>query len=169
MEGAAVSPMSRQEIRARVREFRETVGCKNKLYFPIVNVIEEQLPLFGFEMEIEDDSSMGDAYAITDMESRTIRIRESTYVGAIQGNARDRFTLCHEVGHCLLHTPDRVIFARGSVPLYMRAEWQANTFAGELMAPPDLVRGMDAERIAEKCGMSRQAAKIQWSEYRKRY
>lgn len=33
------------------------------------------------------------------------------------------------------------------------------------MAPYDLVKDMDVEEIMEKCGMSRQAATIQYYEY----
>ena len=47
----------------------------------------------------------------------------------------------------------------------MQPEWQANAFAGELMAPKELVMGMWPDEIAEKCGMSLKAAEIQYREY----
>ena len=94
-------------------------------------------------------------------------IREDVYDRAVDGNARDRFTLCHELGHFLLHTPERVSFARGEVPTYMDPEWQANVFAGELMAPYELVKNMSACEIAEKCGMSLAAAQVQYNNYHK--
>ena len=65
----------------------------------------------------------------------------------------------------MIHFPERVTFARGTVPAYMNPEWQANAFAGELMAPYDLVKGMRIEEIAEKCGMSITAASIQYRQY----
>jgi hypothetical protein len=65
------------------------------------------------------------------------------------------------------HIPHSISFARGKIPRYRDPEWQANTFAGELMAPYELVKDMSAEEIAVKCKMSRQAAKIQYNEYHK--
>ena len=56
-------------------------------------------------------------------------------------------------------------YARGDVPRYCNPEWQANTFAGELMAPYDLVKDMSPDEIARTCGMSKQAAEIQFKEY----
>ena len=44
----------------------------------------------------------------------------------------------------------------------MDAEWQANTFAAELMAPYELIRGMGVEEIMRECGMSYTAASIQY-------
>ena len=44
----------------------------------------------------------------------------------------------------------------------MDPEWQANTFAAELMAPYKLIRGLSVEEIMEKCGMSFTAASIQY-------
>lgn len=106
-------------------------------------------------------------YGVTYTGKRIMRIREDVYIGAIQGRPRDRFTLCHELGHFLLHTPERVTFPRGDVPAYMNPEWQANVFAAELMAPHSLVKGMTADEIALRCGMSITAAEIQYKEYHK--
>ena len=92
-----------------------------------------------------------------------MRIRSDVYEGAVKGNPRDRFTLCHELGHYLLHQPGCVSYARGKVPAYQDPEWQANTFAAELMAPRDLVANMSIERIMKECGMSKQAATIQYN------
>ena len=49
-----------------------------------------------------------------------------------------------------MHSPNRVGFARGNVPTFMDPEWQANVFAGELMAPYDLVKNMSAYEISQK-------------------
>jgi Zn-dependent peptidase ImmA (M78 family) len=90
-----------------------------------------------------------------------MKIREDVYEGAVKGNPRDRFTLCHELGHYLLHQPQQISFARGAVPKYCDPEWQANTFAGELMAPSNLIQNMTVDEIAEQCGISKTAASIQ--------
>lgn len=167
MEKVSVLPMSRKNLRGFAIEFRTIFGMEDVLYFPIVKFIEWILPELGFDYEIVPEREMRNAYGVTHTGMRIMKIREDVYDRAVNGNPRDRFTLCHELGHFLLHTPDRVSFARGSVPTYMDPEWQANVFAGELMAPCNLVKGMFPQEIAEKCGMSFTAAQIQYKEYHK--
>lgn len=163
----AADPMSRARIRKMVKKLREIVGCEDREYFPIVQFIEWILanPDNGIDLEIVDPEEMQDTYGTTNIGNNIMRIRSDVYEGAIMGDPRHRFTLCHEVGHYFLHQPDSVSFARGNIPRYREPEWQANTFAAELMAPYDLVKDMDVEEIMEKCGMSRQAATIQYYEY----
>lgn len=167
MEQVSVVPMSRKNLREFVQEFRELFGLENELYFPIVRFIEWVLPLLGFDYEIVAANEMGNAYGVTHTGMKVMKIREDVYDKAVEGNPRHRFTLAHELGHFLLHTPDRVSFARGEVPAYMNPEWQANVFAGELLAPCNLVNGMSIQEISDKCGMSYTAARIQYSEYHK--
>lgn len=164
MQNVSVKPMSRKDIRDLVKEFKTMFGLEKVLKFPIVQFIEWCLPELGLEFEVMTVSEMKDTYGLTNTGNNTLKIRQDVYEGAIQGNPRHRFTLCHELGHFLLHTPDRVSFARGEIPKYMDAEWQANTFAAELMAPYNLVYMMSPEEIAEKCGMSMAAA---WIQYKK--
>lgn len=163
----AADPMSRARIRKMVKKLREIVGCEDREYFPIVQFIEWILanPDNGIDLEIVDPEEMQDTYGTTNTGNNIMRIRSDVYEGTIMGDPRHRFTLCHEVGHYFLHQPDSVSFARGNIPRYREPEWQANTFAAELMAPYDLVKDMDVEEIMEKCGMSRQAATIQYYEY----
>ena len=163
MEKVSVAPMSNKSIKEFARKFREIFELENVLYFPIVEFIEWCLPQLDLNYEIVPVSEMGNAYGVTHTGKNVMKIREDVYIGAIAGNPRDRFTLCHELGHFLLHTPDRVSFARGDVPAYMDPEWQANTFAAELMAPYHLVYMMSAKEIADKCGMSMTAARIQYN------
>lgn len=167
MENVSVSPMSRKNIRKFVKEFRQLFGLDDVLYFPIVPFIEWYLPRLGLNYEILTVEEMDDLYGLTNTGSNVLYIREDVYYRAVKGNPRDRFTLCHELGHFLLHTPDRVSFARGDIPAYRNPEWQANTFAGEIMAPYHLTFHMDVDEIMQRCGMSRQAATIQYGLYHK--
>lgn len=148
---------------------RKLLGFENELFFPIVHFIEWVIadPESGMDFEILTKEEMQDTYGTTNTGSNKMRIREDVYEGAIKGNPRDRFTLCHELGHYFLHQPESISYARGNIPAYRNPEWQANTFAAELMAPYDLVKNMSANEIAEKCGMSRQAAEIQYRECQK--
>lgn len=165
MEQISVSPLSQKAIRQIARKFCKMFDMENVLYFPIVQFIEWCLPELGMEYEIVEVGEMKNAYGVTHTGKGIMQIREDTYVGACEGKPRNRFTLSHELGHFLLHTPDRVSFARGKVPAYMNAEWQANTFAAELMAPYYLIYNMSVEEISRGCGMSYTASKIQYSKY----
>lgn len=165
----AAEALSRPQIRALTNEFRKAIGCDKMTYFPIVEFIEFILakPENGMDFEIVDPGEMQDTYGTTNTERNVMRIRSDVYEGAVKGRPHDRFTLCHELGHYILHQPEFMSYARGNVPKYCQPEWQANTFAAELMAPYDLVKDMSIEEIMEKCGMSKQAATIQYREYRR--
>lgn len=165
MDNVSVLPMSRKDIRNFVKEFRQLFGLDDVLYFPIVHFIEWCLPELGLNYEILKVKEMSDTYGLTNTKRNILYIREDVYHRAIEGSPRDRFTLCHELGHFLLHTPERVSFARGEIPAYRNPEWQANVFAGELMAPYHLTYGMGVSDIVNQCGLSRQAAKIQYDIY----
>lgn len=165
MKNVVASPMSRKGIRDFVYEFRCLFGLEDTPYFPIVHFIEWFLPELGMNYEVLTVDEMDDTYGLTNTEENILYIREDVYLGAIDGKPRDRFTLCHELGHLLLHTRDRISFPRGEVPAYKDPEWQANTFAGELMAPYHLTKNMDVDEIMTKCGMSRQASSIQYKLY----
>lgn len=157
--------LSREKIREIARFIRKECKLEDVTYFPILRFFDWYLPEIDpdFKFIIVPVSEMRDTYGLTNTVKHEIRIREDVYEGAYFGNPRHRFTMCHELGHYLLHQPEMISLPRGDVPKYRDPEWQANTFAGELMAPYDLVQGMPVEEIAEKCGMSIQAAKIQYN------
>jgi len=162
-------PLSRKDIRNITMKIRETCGMEKELYFPIVEFIEWGLgdPENNFNYEIVPEREMKDIYGTTNTVCNVMKIREDVYNGAVKGMPRDRFTLCHELGHFFLHQPSLVSYARGDIPMYCQPEWQANTFAAELMAPYHLVQNMSSDDIAVKCGMSKKAATIQYNTYQK--
>ena len=97
-----------------------------------------------------------------------IYIREDVYIGALNGNGRDRFTIMHEIGHCYLHKKQNIknvnnVFARGKVkiPAYRDPEWQADVFSGEVLMDSDIIKDMSIKEIKDKCGVSFAAARIQ--------
>lgn len=165
----AADPMSRFSIREMTSNLRGLVGLEDKPYFPIVQFIEWIMadPDGGMDFEIVEAPEMQDTYGMTNTGRNVMQIRSDVYERAIKGNPRDRFTLCHELGHYLLHQPESISYARGAIPVYRNPEWQANTFAAELMAPMHLVKDMSVDEIMENCGMSRQAAEIQYREIHK--
>lgn len=167
----AATGLSRMKIRQVTEHLRKIAGLDKSPYFPIVEFIEFVLgdPDNDFNYEIVDPGEMEDMYGNTNTATNTMRIRSDVYRGAIAGNPRDRFTLCHELGHYFLHQPEFMSHARGNVPRYRDPEWQANTFAAELMAPYSLTKDMSVQEIMKECVMSKQAATIQYNEYHKMY
>lgn len=166
----AAKPRSRAKIREITRNLRRTFGVENEYRFPVLQFVEWILanPDNGINIEILEPKEMIDTYSTMNTGKNVISIREDVYNRAVNGDPRDLFTLCHEIGHYFLHRPDSVSFARGDVPTYMDPEWQANTFAAELMAPYYLIKNLHSvEEVMERCGMSRQAAEIQFYQCRK--
>jgi len=161
------APMSRNDISAITNIIRDACGLTKEKYFRVVDVLELFLPSFDsdFVMEIADVHAMreeGMAYP----ENHVIVLRQDVYEGAIKGNSRDRFTVAHEIGHYILHTPNRIQrtgLARSKERLkaYLDPEWQANTFAGELLAPLQVISGLTIEEISRECGVSKKTAEIQ--------
>ena len=110
---------------------------------------------------------MGNNHGLTDPRTGKIFIREDVYEGACHGIGRDRMTLAHELGHFLLHDGIALGLARVGndehVPTYCDPEWQASAFAAEFLMDHDIIRLMTPEEVAEKCGVSLQAARFQKS------
>ena len=93
-----------------------------------------------------------------------MKIRQDVYERAIQGVPRDIFTIAHEIGHAILHDDiEEIALARNDEEIkpFENPEWQANTFAGELIAPSDSVIGLKIEEIANIYNCSLQVAEIQ--------
>lgn len=108
---------------------------------------------------------MGDIQGLTYPDSGIVKIREDVYEGAVRGNGRDRLTMAHELFHLLWHEDSNITFARGGFDEEIRRfedpEWQADAFGGELLVPHHLTAGLSPEQIAEQCGVSMAAARVQ--------
>ncbi|MBQ9006577.1 MAG: ImmA/IrrE family metallo-endopeptidase [Atopobiaceae bacterium] len=127
--------------------------------------LEFALPMLfpDFELEILTMEEMGEKHGETLPDKHIIRIREDIYDRACAGKGRDRFTVCHEMGHLFMHAHLDVSMARtrGSYPAYESSEWQANAFAGELLMPHDAIVGMDIREVADRFMVSESAAEKQ--------
>lgn len=160
-------PISRKKIRSMANFIREQFDLSNVMCFPVVYFLEFGLRQFDddYNYEIAPISEMPNDYGLTFPEENKIIIREDVYDRAIDGVGRDRFTIAHEIGHYILHRPSLIALARNhrkvKVPAYKNPEWQANTFAGELLAPPNIIRGLSEREISIQCGVSLEVARIQ--------
>ncbi len=158
-------PTSRIKLRAYAKKIRELTKTPEDEPFPVVPFLEIVLGAWNYEMDIVPDEDMKTTYAETIPSLKIFRIRESVYDNAIEGSPRDRFTIAHEIGHLFLHDDVSVSFARNekSIPAYKDPEWQANTFAAELLVPLSHIRGLTIEEIAKKYSVSKKVAQIQAS------
>ena len=163
MGSIAAKPLSRRDIRTVAKIFHKIMDSKG--YFDIIAFLELKMadidPDFVFEV-VEDDK-LPFAYAQSYPDEHLIQVRESVYYGAINNNGRDRFTLCHELGHCIFHGQKNISYLRADRELekYKDPEWQADTFAGELLVPEEIARTCTVLEISKKCVVSYTAAEIQ--------
>lgn len=100
----------------------------------------------------------------TDPVQKIIRIREDVYEGACNDKGRDRFTVAHEVGHALLHCGQISLNRQApdiDIPTFRDPEWHAQAFAGELLIPFHLIKGMSIQDIVNSCCVSYDAARYQ--------
>ena len=160
-------PRSRMKIRSVTTIIRELCDLNNTHQFPVLIFLENFLTeIFDdFEYEILEDHEL-DCEARTYPSLNRIEIRRSVYEGAYDENYRDLFTIAHEIGHLFLHRDSSISFARDSkkeIKKFEDPEWQANTFAGELLAPPHLLYNLSTDEISQKCKVSRKTAEIQKS------
>ncbi|TYQ14837.1 UNVERIFIED_CONTAM: Zn-dependent peptidase ImmA (M78 family) [Acetivibrio alkalicellulosi] len=169
MQSYIANPVSRNNLRELAYTIRCNTKTENEFYFPVLEFIEIVLPeiLNGFNYEILPEKLMGNHHGLTQPDKKLIKLREDVYIRALNGEGRDRLTCAHEVGHLFLHNKYSIQLARigkgEKIKTYIDPEWQANAFAGELLVPAHLVKGLSAEEISSLCGVSLPAAQKQLS------
>lgn len=133
--------------------------------FELLDVFTEIFDDFNYEV-VEDTVLSKKVHADTDIRTGHIRIKESVYNGACNGEGRDRMTIAHEIGHyfmlCFCGFKLERNFSDRKIPIFRDPEWQAKCFAGELMIPAHLVKGMSKFEITRRCGVSFNAAHEQY-------
>lgn len=167
--GIIVPPRSTDAIRIFAEKVRSAFVEADIVPFPIMDVIEFRLGMIfdGFYIDVRDKESMGEDEGRVVGGTKGIALREDIYVGAWNGNGRDRFTACHELGHFLMHRTITMARTRDETDkIFCDAEWQADTFAGTLlMSPRHLRRFSDPDTAASACGMTAAAANVMWAKY----
>ena len=168
MTNYLVEAKSRCDLQELANLLRQELGLEKCLYFPIVEILDvlaEIDPKFNYEI-VDDNELPENTHADTDILTGHIRIKESIYNAACEGKGRDRMTIAHELGHfftlCLCGFKLERNFRKEGCPPYRDPEWQAKCFAGELLVPAHLVKDLSPKQIAKQCGVSVDAAKIQY-------
>ena len=152
-------PMSRKSLRAIVKMIKKKCGLEKVMKIPVCGFFEFIMERFfpGFEWEIVDENEMAEE-GLTLSADNTILIRQDVYIKACNGDGRARFTIMHEIGHFILHGPNRVALCRLALgerlKKYEDPEWQADNFAAEFLMDSDLVVGMDFYEISSECGVT---------------
>ncbi len=157
-----VYPLSRKGIRDIANKIRKDFYLSADKSIDVVKFFEFSAPFLGFDFEIVEDNEMKNNYAETDLNNNIIRIRESVFLGAGDGNPRDRFTIIHEIGHFILHK-NRVLLCRSDekIRAFENPEWQANTFAAEFLVPYEKAVALSEMEIVEIFKVSKKVAEIQ--------
>lgn len=170
MQDYIVEAKSRKDLREYALHIRKMLKVDNEIWFPIVSFLEilaVMFPNFNYEI-VEDNELDSSTHADTDVINETIRIKESVYDGAFNGNGRDRMTIAHEIGHyltlCVSGFKLQRNFTNQKPRAYEDPEWQAKCFAGELLVPEPLVKNMSVDEIQQKCGVSFAAAAFQYKQ-----
>ena len=150
--------------------------------FPVLDFFDHVLvDEYGLDTGVEELSP--GVEGITWPDGRVI-LDEVTYRNAMHDDGRARFTVAHECFHGLRHRKQirKSLVDTGGVVLHRRfdikpfedPEWQADTFAGALLLPEEMVRYAltgshrlhRCERLMETFGVSAKAAEVRLQKLR---
>lgn len=164
--GFCVEPMSERKIQDAANIIRRLFYPVGHKYVDVIDLIERKLPFAfeGFNYEVVESNELPDREAEMNPYEYCIRMRTSVYEGACNHDGRSRFTIAHELGHFFLHRNQTLAFGRpaedGLIPAFRHSEWQADTFARNLLAPLDLAKGLSVPAIAAVFEVSKEVATI---------
>lgn len=157
------APLTREYIERVTWGLRQALALTDP-YLPVAELLEFGLPRIapGFDYDIVEAAAMGQRHGAVNPVTRVLMVREDVYDGLVAGVGRDRFTVCHEIGHAVLHpqTLNRVRPGQTARP-FENPEWQADNFSGSLLMPRHmmLIMGSISEIVGE-FGVSEDAAKV---------
>lgn len=161
-----VPSRSRRNIRYLAQAFRDMCGA-GAPYFDVVRIMDVWLTKQweGYALQLLPREEMGADLGKTYPDDRIVQVREDVYDDACRGDGFARFTMAHELGHVLLHRdiPMKRVVQKTEVKPYNSSEWQADTFAGELLMPIPAVLSCPGEAsLVDLCGVSFSAARVRF-------
>lgn len=162
-------PVKRKFIAAMAMMLRAKYIPDGKSHFNIVGFLDKRFASLEFDplfnLEVVEDEELPTRFAETVPSEHVIRVRQSVYLKAGQGDGFSRQILAHELGHYCLHNAETVSYAyvddSSHIPDEMDPEKQADVFAAELLAPSHEVRGMKTHQISSIYGVTRRTATVQ--------
>jgi hypothetical protein len=187
--------MSYQQIERIAADVRRCVcpGLEPDQRLPGVTLFEQlekytvgahALPL---SYEVRDIPSLGLTEFDAERKEITVVLSARSYQGVENRDARARYTLCHEIGHAVLHVDILVelgLMPHGVAMALHRAqrthehfrdtEWQANAFSSALLVPAEGLRRLEshgrltASRIVDAFEVSHEAASIRLGVFQQR-
>lgn len=131
-------------------------------------------------------SVLAEARYLEDESSFIIRVSEATYEALIENNGRARFSVCHELGHIVLHDAQLIRLShiphvqaalqRAAAPehkVFWDTEWQADSFAASFLVPTDGLKALRSQRggwlsssaVSTTFGVSNESATIRISNF----
>jgi Zn-dependent peptidase ImmA (M78 family) len=149
---------------------RKFLRLENTPYFPVVHVYEALDLLYeGARFEVLEMHEMGGDHGRTYPDQNLIYIRADVYERACAGEGRDRFTMCHELGHLMMHRGVALSRIDPDNPpkIFRNSEWQADTFASFLMMPADLLANSSMHAAPTDFGVSFEAASARRADMKK--
>lgn len=196
LRGYRVEGLSHIDIERRARGLREVVGIGPAQRVDVIGLFESMgkwsMTTNGQRLRFDpavNPLPVGiEAMAMHDPAASKIVLVLSpdTYDGAEKGNPHHRFSVCHEIGHGVLHVRELVRLSRiphhraalqrgmATHKIYEDTEWQADAFAGAMLAPARELAAIErrapltVECIMATFGMSRPAATIRLENFTKR-
>lgn len=163
-------PLKIVEIRSITQDIRRFLKLSDNERINAPKLLDALCVLwedYGFQyMVLPDDDPVFEKgeEAKTDISSGMIFIKESVMREACRHKyKRAPFTICHEIGHFVLHRMlGGVSLARSTSERKPRTfedpEWQADTFASEFLMPASVAKDMSAEQIRKTYCVSRACA-----------
>lgn len=163
-QNVVVASRSTKQIEELALAVRQALGYNDDEKVDMLELLEHRLVGYieEFEFDVESDSALGGADALTSLTELRITVSQSCYDQAYHRTSkRPQFTLAHELGHLVMHQGRTVSLARGKVKAYQSPEWQADTFAASFLAPADAVRRCNSvEEVSSRFSISREAARL---------
>ena len=174
LHGVEVPPLKISNIRDVTETIRSASSLNHAAKYPVLSLLEHWMHLVfdGYDWEVREHlPNNQEACCYPDgcpdnPNGPLIILREDVYDAACSGNGRARFTVAHEIGHVFLHKDVPSVHNRmrkgADLQAYENSEWQANTFAGELLMPKSSFAGKcSLDEYCEEMGVSREAAFVQ--------
>jgi hypothetical protein len=161
--GIRVPPLNIEKVRLMAEAARQLFQVEQPKV-DVIDLYEVRLHELGVVYEYCDEDELKTEAGLTLPNDGKIKIREDVYNGAHDGNGFHRFTMCHEVGHLLLHGNVALPRATGQHKWIEDSEWQANTFAAEFMMPVEHLLQLchSPNDVMAVFGVSREAANMRW-------